>query len=80
MIVKPLSTEVELSPTADTVSDASCVRIYNDSGADVVIANATTAASFTMPTGSITFCKKLSTDELTASANVKATSVAFTIS
>lgn len=80
MIVKPLTTEVELSASADTVGAASCVRLYNDSGADVLIVNATTSFSFTMPAGSITFCQKLPTDELTASANVKATSVAFSIS
>lgn len=79
MIVKPLSAETTLSANS-TVSDASCVRIYNDSGSDALITNETTTGSFTLPNGAITFVKKTSTDELSSSGNVKATSVAFTIS
>jgi hypothetical protein len=80
MIVKPLTAEVELDTTPASLSDAAIVRLYNIDAGDVVITNTTTGASFTMPTGSITFCQKLPTETLTASANVKATSVAFTIS
>ena len=79
MIVKPLSAEATLSANS-TVSDASCVRIYNDSGSDALITNETTTGSFTLPNGAITFVKKTSTDELSSSGNVKATSVAFAIS
>lgn len=80
MIVKPLTAEIELDPTPTSLSDAAIVRLYNTAGADVVITNTTTGGSFTMPQGSITFCQKLPAETLTASANVKATSVAFTIS
>ena len=79
MIVKPKSVEIALS-TANTVSDASCVRIYNDSGADVLITNTSTSGTFTLPNGAITFVQKLPSDTLTAGSAVKAVSVAFNIS
>lgn len=79
MIVKPKSVEIALS-TANTVSDASCVRIYNDSGADVLITNTTSGFGFTLPNGAITFVQKATDETLTSSGAVKATSVAFNIS
>ena len=79
MIVKPKSIEIALS-TANTVSDASCVRIYNDSGADVLITNTTSGFGFTLPNGAITFVQKATDETLTSSGAVKATSVAFNIS
>ena len=79
MIVKPKSVEIALS-TANTVSDASCVRIYNDSGADVLITNTTSGFGFTLPDGAITFVQKATDETLTSSGAVKATSVAFNIS
>ena len=79
MIVKPKAAEIALS-TANTVDDASCVRIYNDSGADVLITNTSTSGTFTLPNGAITFVQKLPSDTLTAGSAVKAVSVAFNIS
>lgn len=79
MIVKPKAAEIALS-TANTVDDATCVRIYNDSGADVLITNTSTSGTFTLPNGAITFVQKLPTDTLTAGSAVKAVSVAFNIS
>jgi len=79
MIVKPKSVEIALS-TANTVSDATCVRIYNDSGADVLITNTTSGFGFTLPNGAITFVQKAADETLTSSGAVKATSVAFNIS
>ena len=79
MIVKPLSTEVTLQADS-TVSSASCVRVYNSDAGAALITNETTGGSFTMPTGSITFVVKLPAEELSSSVDVKATSVAFTIS
>ena len=79
MLVKPLSAEQDLS-TATTLSDANCVRLYNNSGNTAVITNDTTGGSFSMPDGSITFMVKSTTDEISSSATVKATPVAFTIS
>jgi hypothetical protein len=79
MIVKPLSAEITLNAN-NNVSSASCVRIYNSNAAAAVITNESTSGSFTMPTGSITFVVKQPTEELSSSVDVKATSVAFTIS
>ena len=79
MIVKPKAAEIALS-TANTVDDATCVRIYNDSGADVLITNTSTSGTFTLPNGAITFVQKLPSDTLTAGSAVKAVSVAFNIS
>jgi hypothetical protein len=79
MIVKPKSVEIALS-TANTVSDASCVRIYNDSGADVLITNQESGFGFTLPNGAITFVQKATDESLVSSDAVKATSVAFNIS
>ena len=79
MIVKPKAAEIALS-TANTVDDASCVRIYNDSGGDVLITNTSTSGTFTLPNGAITFVQKLPSDTLTAGSAVKAVSVAFNIS
>jgi len=79
MIVKPKSVEIALS-TANTVSDASCVRIYNDSGADVLITNQESGFGFTLPNGAITFVQKATDESLVSSDTVKATSVAFNIS
>ena len=79
MIVKPKSVEISLS-TANTVSDATCVRIYNDSGVDVLVTNVESGFGFTLPDGAITFVQKASDENLAASGAVKATSVAFNIS
>jgi len=80
MIVKPKSVEIALS-TANTVSDATCVRIYNDSGADTLITNQTTGFGFTLPDGAITFVQKAASENLvSAPGAVKAASVAFNIS
>jgi len=79
MIVKPKSVEIALS-TANTVSDATCVRIYNDSGADVLITNQESGFGFTLPNGAITFVQKVSDENLVSSDTVKAVSVAFNIS
>lgn len=80
MLVKMLSTEISLS-TADNVSSASIVRVYNDSGADVLITRATAGAvtigTATAPAGAIMFIEKSPTDTLAAGSAVKATSVAY---
>ena len=80
MIVKPKFPELTLGAAADTVNDATCVRIYNPTAGDIVILNVQTAASFTLPGGAITFVQKASAEELSATGNVLAVSVAFNIS
>lgn len=84
MIIKVISQEAALSSTPDTVNDARVVRVYNDSGSDVLVTRRDSAntvlGSCTLANGSIQFMEKLSDDTLESSANVKVTSVAYTIS
>jgi hypothetical protein len=82
MILKPLTAETSLSANS-TVGSAKLVRIYNGHTAAVLITNTDQSVSFTMPSGSISFCQKDSTDELSANVGgsaVLVTSVAFNIS
>ena len=84
MIIKVLSEEAVLSSTADTISDARVVRVYNDSGSDALVTRRDSAntvlGSCTLANGSIQFIEKFGDETLESSANVKATSVAYTIS
>lgn len=84
MIIKVISQEAALSSTPDTVNDARVVRVYNDSGSDVLVTRRDSAntvlGSCTLANGSIQFMEKLGDDTLESSANVKVTSVAYTIS
>jgi hypothetical protein len=84
---KIITTEIAMPTTAGTassISEATCVRLYNGSGAaaTVSISTAVGAAStmtFTMPNGTVEFLQKLPTDVIFASANtVKAAKVGFT--
>lgn len=84
---KIITTEIAMPITAGTassISEATCVRLYNGSGgaATVSISTSVGAAStstFTMPNGSVEFLQKLSTDVIFASANtVRAAKVGFT--
>jgi hypothetical protein len=84
MIIKVLSEEAVLSSTPDTVEDSRVVRVYNDSGSDALVtrrdSSNTVLGSCTLANGSIQFMEKQGDDTLESSANVKATSVAYTIS
>lgn len=84
MIIKLKSEEVTLSSTPTTIDDARVVRVYNDSGSDVLVTRRddanTVLGSCTLASGSIQFVEKVDDDTLESSANVKATSVAYTIS
>lgn len=84
MIIKVITEESTLTSTPNSVSDARVVRIYNDSGSDVLVmrrdAANTVLGSCTLANGSIQFMEKAWEDTLESSANVKVTSVAFTIS
>jgi len=83
MIIKLISEEATLS-AADTVGLASCVRVYNNSGSEVLITRRDSSnnvlGSCTLANNEVSFLQKLSTDTLEAGANVLVTSVAFTIS
>ena len=84
MIIKPIAEETTLTSTASTVDGGRVVRIYNDAGEDVLITRRDSAntvlGSCTLANGSIQFVEKFHNETLEASANVKAVSVAYTIS
>jgi hypothetical protein len=84
MIIKVISEEIVLSSTPNSIGGSRVVRIYNDSGSDVLVTRRNSAntvlGSCTLANGSIQFMKKAGNDTLESSANVKATSVAYTIS
>ena len=84
---KIIATEVAMPTTAGTassISNATCVRLYNGSGAAATISldtgvGAGNTVTFTMATGDVEFLQKLSTDVIWASAaTVKAAKVGLT--
>jgi hypothetical protein len=84
---KIIATEVAMPTTAgaaSSIGEATCVRLFNGSGAaaTVSISTAVGAAStstFTMPDQSVEFLQKASTDVIFASsASVKAAKVGLT--
>jgi hypothetical protein len=81
MNIKVLAEEISLNDP-DTVSDSRLVRVYNDTGSDVVITRRddanTVIGSATMPGNSVDVFEKGSTDTLEASAVVLATPIAYT--
>lgn len=86
---KIIATEVALPTTAGTASsitDATCVRLFNGSGASatVSVANSTSAglantATFTMTTAGVEFLQKAANDYIwSSSASVRGAKVGFT--
>lgn len=84
---KIIETEVAVPTTAGTassISEATCVRLYNSSAGVSTVSistsvGAATTLSFTMPASSIEFLQKLSTDVIFASSSsVKASKVGLT--
>ena len=84
---KIIATEVAMPTTAGTassISNATCVRLYNGSGGVATVnletsVGAGDTVTFTMPNGSVEFLQKLSTDVIWASAaTVKAAKVGLT--
>jgi hypothetical protein len=80
MNTKLISEEISLDDP-ETVSGYRRVRIYNDTGSDVLITRRddanTVIGSATMPGGSVAIFEKASTDTLEASATVLATPIAY---
>ena len=67
--------------TASSISKATCVRLYNQTGSDVDVSATVGAAStnqFTMAAGRTEFLEKLSTDVIFTSGGIKAAKVGFT--
>jgi len=84
---KIIATEVAMPITAGTassISEATCVRLFNGSGASATVSistavGAATTNTFTLPNDGVEFLQKASTDVIFASsASVKATKVGFT--
>lgn len=69
---------------ATSISSATCVRLYNDSGSPRIIGintsvGAATTAFFSIPNNTVEFLSKLPTDVIwTDGAAIKANKVAFT--
>jgi hypothetical protein len=85
-ITKIISTEVDTgnsAGTATSISDATCVRLFNNQTGIVTVGistlvGAATTNFFTMPGSSVEFLQKTSTDVIWTSAVIKANKVAFT--
>jgi len=82
-----IATEVAMPTTpgtASSISEATCVRLYNGSGAAATVSistsvGAATTNTFTMANAEVEFLQKASTDVIFASADtVRATKVGFT--
>jgi hypothetical protein len=84
---KIIANEVAMPTTAgaaSSISEATCVRLFNGSGASATVSISTVVgaaltSTFTMPDQSVEFLQKASTDVIFASsASVKATKVGLT--
>lgn len=86
MLTKIVATEVTTPTTAGTassISDATCVRLYNNTAGIVTVGVSTLvgAAStnyFALPGGSVEFLAKPPSDVIWTSTAIKANKVAFT--
>lgn len=68
---------------AKSISNATCVRLHNDTSGIATVAistsvGAATTTYFTMPAYSVEFLEKLPSDVIWSSPQIKATKVAFT--
>lgn len=84
---KIIATEVAMPTTAgaaSSIGEATCVRLYNGSGAPATVSistsvGAASTSTFTMPDASVEFIQKSSTDVIFASsASVLAAKVGLT--
>lgn len=77
-MVKIIASEIALT-TANTVSNASVVRINNNSGSAVLItrANGGTLGTVTLASGEVIYLQKAPSDTLASNAAVRAVSVSF---
>lgn len=78
-MVKLISSEIALS-TANTVSNASVVRVFNNTGGQALITRASEGAAvgtITLASGEVIYLQKASTETLASNAAVRAVSVAY---
>jgi len=86
MITKIVTTEQSTGTSAGaatSISDAICVRLYNNTAGIVTVAistsvGAATSTYFSIPNGSVEFLAKTPSDVIWSSASIKANKVAFT--
>jgi hypothetical protein len=78
MIIKPKDLEMSLT-SANTVSDASLVRIYAANAAVITVADSAGAntGSLTVPAGGVVLVEKEPLGTVTSDVSVKAVSVAY---
>ena len=78
MIIKPKAAEMALT-SANTVNDASLVRVYAASAALITVANEAGAntGTLTIPAGGVEIIEKDPLGTLTANVSVLAVSVAY---
>jgi len=84
--IKIVATEVATATTAGaatSITQATCVRLFNSTAGDVVVnvnptVGSATTNSFTMPTKSVEYLEKLPTDVIYTNSAIKAAKVAFT--
>jgi hypothetical protein len=86
-ITKIIANEVAMptsAGTASSISEATCVRLYNGSGSAATVSistavGAATTNTITLPNAAVEFLAKASTDVIFASSSsVKAAKVGFT--
>lgn len=78
--IKIISSEIALS-TANTVSSASVVRLYNNTAGAVLITRANTGGTIgtcTLGAGAVEYFTKVPADTLASNAAIRACAVAFT--
>ncbi len=78
--IKLIGTEIALS-TANTVSLAGVVRVYNNTAGAVLISRANTGGTLgtmTLGAGQVEYLTKLPADTLESNVAIRAVSIAFT--
>lgn len=78
-IIKPLSTSISLSSTANNFANSTLVYIAttNTASINVAFSNGTTKSSFVLPANQYIFVVKESTDLLSANTAVEAVAAAY---
>jgi hypothetical protein len=85
-ITKIIATEVSTGTTtgaASSISQATCVRLYNNSGGIATVGvstsvGAATTVFFSMPSNSVEFLTKLPSDVIFTTPTIRAAKVGFT--
>ena len=85
-ITKVIETQISTPTTVGTatsLNSATCVRLCNDTGGEIVVSistavGASTSSSFTLPRYSVEFLQKSSSDVIFTNSAIKANKVGFT--